>query len=196
MLETPGGSSPTPQFLTFSAAPGAAQLSPQRTRCHQLSPFFHPVSFGARKPCFGGRRPVASTPFTTMLRPNREWVTLPRGLISHQPFRFDAISPFSKPCSPPWLQIFLSLGGPGCSAWFGSDQPCPGLRIPAPSTSLAPQRCWKLGEAGCWPGCCTEAQEKAKGDEGGTVPAVQRELLEGFVLSIPLPSAPLQTGRI
>lgn len=107
----PSGSSPTPQFLTFLAAPSAAQLSPRRTRCHQLSPFFHPVSFGARKPSFGGRRPVASTPFTTTLRPNHDWVTLPRGLISHQPFRFDAISPFSKPCSTPGLQILISLGG-------------------------------------------------------------------------------------
>lgn len=111
ILETPSGSSPTPQFLTFLAAPSAAQLSPWRTRCHQLFPFFHPVSFGARKLCFGGRRPVASTLFTTTLWPNHDWVTLPRGLISHQPFRFDVISPFSKPCSTPGLQILISLGG-------------------------------------------------------------------------------------
>lgn len=65
ILETPSGSSPTPQFLTFLAAPSAAQLSPRRTSCHQLSPFFHPVSSGARKPSFGGRRAVASTPFAT-----------------------------------------------------------------------------------------------------------------------------------
>lgn len=111
-------------------------------------------------------------------------------------------------CNLPFLQALqhpraanlnFPGGGPGCSAQFGSDQPGPGLKIPAPSATPARQRCWKLGEAGCWPGCCTEAQEKAKGDEGGTVPAVQRELSEGFVLSISLPPAPhpwLRIGRI
>lgn len=197
ILETPSGSSPTPQFLTFLAAPSAAQLSPRRTRCHQLSPFFHPVSFGARKPCFGGRRAVASTPFATaksQLGDTSPWAYFAPA------FLFRCNLPFFQTLKHPRAaNLNFPGGGPGCSAQFGSDQPGPGRKILAPSASPAGQRCWKLGEAGCWPGCCTEAQEKAKGDEGGTVPAVQRELSEGFVLSIPLPPAPhpwLRIGRI
>lgn len=108
----PAGSPPAPQFLTCPDAPGAAHLlSPRGTRCHRLSPFFHPeADLGLESPVSGRGgdgtdTPPSALPSPAALRPNRGWDTRSPpgvgGLFSTTLPAFNAVSPHPKSHGPP-----------------------------------------------------------------------------------------------
>lgn len=99
---------PLPNFSPFWLLPVLPSSLPGGPGATSFPPSSIQSLLGPESPLLGAD---ARLPALPSLRPNHNGVTLPRGLISHQPFCFDVISPFSKPCSTPGLQILISLGG-------------------------------------------------------------------------------------